>query len=287
MLLALLAVPLAVGGYVLLERRRQRQAAAFANPALVPNLVGTQPRPAAPPPARAGAARARRARDRSRAPTRDGVGRTRGGDGGARDRHLPLDGREGRPAEPARGRAARGADASSTNLPEGYRVGMVSFAQSRVDRAAGDRRTGTRRSARSPQPAHRRRHGARRGDRPRGPGRTARPAVDGTRRPPASILVLSDGAQTQGVLEPLQAAQRAKRLKIPVYTVAFGTADGRGRGGRRQRLHPARDRAARPADAAPGLAGDRRPLLRGARRRALNAVYEELGSRLGQRQEGT
>ena len=43
MLLALLLVPLAVGGYLLLERRRQRQAAAFANPALVPNLVGHNP----------------------------------------------------------------------------------------------------------------------------------------------------------------------------------------------------------------------------------------------------
>ena len=42
-LLALLAVPLAIGGYVLLERRRHRQAAAFATPALVPNLVGRSP----------------------------------------------------------------------------------------------------------------------------------------------------------------------------------------------------------------------------------------------------
>ena len=42
-LLALLAVPLAIFGYVLLERRRHRQAAAFATPALVPNLVGRSP----------------------------------------------------------------------------------------------------------------------------------------------------------------------------------------------------------------------------------------------------
>ena len=42
-LLALLAVPLAIGGYILLERRRHRQAAAFATPALVPNLVGRSP----------------------------------------------------------------------------------------------------------------------------------------------------------------------------------------------------------------------------------------------------
>ena len=42
-LLTLLAVPLAVAGYVLLERRRRTQAAAFASPALVPNLVGRSP----------------------------------------------------------------------------------------------------------------------------------------------------------------------------------------------------------------------------------------------------
>ena len=42
-LLALLLVPLALGGYLLLERRRRARAAAFANPALVPNLVGRRP----------------------------------------------------------------------------------------------------------------------------------------------------------------------------------------------------------------------------------------------------
>src|SRR5215207_6500946 len=43
MLLTLLAVPLAIAGYVLLERRRERQAAIFATPALVPNLVLRRP----------------------------------------------------------------------------------------------------------------------------------------------------------------------------------------------------------------------------------------------------
>ena len=51
------------------------------------------------------------------------------------------------------------------------------------------------------------------------------PAEKGT-KPPASILVLSDGAQTQGVLEPLQAAQRAKQLEIPVYTTRVATGFG-------------------------------------------------------------
>jgi Ca-activated chloride channel homolog len=43
---------------------------------------------------------------------------------------------------------------------------------------------------------------------------------------PASILFLSDGAQTRGTLEPLQGADRAKEAGIPVYTVALGTPNG-------------------------------------------------------------
>jgi Ca-activated chloride channel family protein len=42
-LLSLLVVPLAVAGYVFLERRRREQAALFASPALVPNLVPRKP----------------------------------------------------------------------------------------------------------------------------------------------------------------------------------------------------------------------------------------------------
>jgi Ca-activated chloride channel family protein len=41
-----------------------------------------------------------------------------------------------------------------------------------------------------------------------------------------SILFLSDGAQTRGELEPLQGAERAKTAGIPVYTVALGTPNG-------------------------------------------------------------
>jgi Ca-activated chloride channel family protein len=41
-----------------------------------------------------------------------------------------------------------------------------------------------------------------------------------------SILFLSDGAQTRGILQPLQGAQLAKDAGIPVYTVALGTPNG-------------------------------------------------------------
>jgi Ca-activated chloride channel homolog len=38
-----------------------------------------------------------------------------------------------------------------------------------------------------------------------------------------SVLFLSDGHQTRGVLTPLQGAERAKAAGIPIYTVALGT----------------------------------------------------------------
>lgn len=41
-----------------------------------------------------------------------------------------------------------------------------------------------------------------------------------------SILFLSDGAQTRGDLEPLEGADLAKEAGIPVYTVALGTPGG-------------------------------------------------------------
>jgi Ca-activated chloride channel homolog len=44
-------------------------------------------------------------------------------------------------------------------------------------------------------------------------------------RLPAAIVLLSDGANTVGS-DPIQAADRAKRLKIPVYTIALGTQSG-------------------------------------------------------------
>lgn len=46
----------------------------------------------------------------------------------------------------------------------------------------------------------------------------------------ASILFLSDGAQTRGILAPSEGADRAKAAGIPVYTVALGTPEGVVRG---------------------------------------------------------
>jgi Ca-activated chloride channel family protein len=44
------------------------------------------------------------------------------------------------------------------------------------------------------------------------------------RRPPAAIVLLSDGATTVG-RDPVEVAREAARLKVPIYTVALGTRD--------------------------------------------------------------
>ncbi len=48
----------------------------------------------------------------------------------------------------------------------------------------------------------------------------------GTRRLPAVLLLLSDGKDTVGGISPIQVAERAKQYRIPIYTVALGTANG-------------------------------------------------------------
>jgi Ca-activated chloride channel family protein len=56
-------------------------------------------------------------------------------------------------------------------------------------------------------------------------------APAGSTRGLASILFLSDGAQTRGTLLPLEGAEIAKAAAVPVYTVALGTPNGVIRGG--------------------------------------------------------
>ena len=105
------------------------------------------------------------------------------------------------------------------------------------------------------------------------------PAEQG-KKPPASILVLSDGAQTQGVLEP-GAAARGRRARDPVYTVAFGTEQGVVEvvddNGFTQRVTvPPDPPTLRKVSQATGGRFYAAPDAA-----ELNAVYEELGSRIG------
>jgi Ca-activated chloride channel family protein len=48
----------------------------------------------------------------------------------------------------------------------------------------------------------------------------------GDEKSPVSILFLSDGAQTRGLLQPLEGADLARDACFPVYTIALGTPQG-------------------------------------------------------------
>ena len=101
----------------------------------------------------------------------------------------------------------------------------------------------------------------------------ARP--DGS-RPPGAIVLLSDGTSTDG-RDPLPVADEAKRLRIPVYTVALGTAAG---------MLPNGDRV--PPDTATLRAIAQRSggqAFTAEEAGALSAVYERLGSQVATKRE--
>lgn len=277
-LLTLLAVPLAVAGYVLLERRRQRQAAVFASPALVPNLVGRSPgRLRHLAPALALVALAFLATGLARPHATLSVKQEQATVVLAIDTSRSMVANDVPPSRLAV--AQRAVRRFLQQLPEGYRVGIVSFAQSAQTVLPA---SANRQAAQAALRNLRTGDGTALGE---GIARAVQvaqkvPAEEG-KKPPASILVLSDGAQTQGVLEPRQAAQRAKRLRIPVHTVAFGTEQGVVEvvddNGFKQRVTvPPDPPTLRRVSQATG--GRFYAAPNAAR---LNAVYEELGSRIG------
>jgi Ca-activated chloride channel family protein len=105
-----------------------------------------------------------------------------------------------------------------------------------------------------------------------------------TKKPPAAVVLLSDGAQTRGLLQPLQGARRLRAARIPVYTVALGTAKGvltLDYGGFKQRIPVPPDPETLRRIAA--TTGGRFYAARDASR--LSAVYKELGTRLARGQE--
>ena len=107
---------------------------------------------------------------------------------------------------------------------------------------------------------------------------------EGGRRPPAAIVLISDGTSTYGV-DPVEAAREAARLRIPVYTVALGTDQGTirvpGRDGetRLERVPPDPTALAAIARASGG------ETFTAENADGLSAVYERLGSQLGRENE--
>ena len=98
--------------------------------------------------------------------------------------------------------------------------------------------------------------------------------------PLSAILLLSDGAQTRGTLLPLEGAERAKSYGIPIYAVALGTPNGViERAGFTRPVPPDPVTLRQIAET---TGGEFYATQNEAR---LNAVYEDLASRLGEKQE--
>ena len=99
-----------------------------------------------------------------------------------------------------------------------------------------------------------------------------------------SILFLSDGAQREGILQPLEGAQLAREASMPIYTVALGTPSGTVAGGG---FFPfGSDRISVPPDpvtlrAIAETTGGTFTEARDAE--TLDDAYEKLGSNLGRR----
>ena len=92
---------------------------------------------------------------------------------------------------------------------------------------------------------------------------------------PAAIVLLSDGKSVRGS-DPLTAAQKAKQRKIPIYTVALGTAQGTINGGERVPPDPATlAKIAKLTGGRAFTAGDVK---------ALDQVYKRLGSQVATEQ---
>jgi Ca-activated chloride channel family protein len=99
-------------------------------------------------------------------------------------------------------------------------------------------------------------------------------------RPPAAIVLLSDGASQTGQ-DPNTVAQRAKAAGVPIYTVALGTPDGvvQAPDGQLLQVPPDPDALRQIADTSGGRA------FTAQDSDALDSVYETLGSRIGTKKE--
>jgi Ca-activated chloride channel homolog len=221
-LLALLAVPAAVAIYVLTDRRRRAGAARFASPLLMPSVAPTGPGFRRHLPlALYGVALAAVALALARPETTVAVPEERAAVVLATDISGSM---EARDVAPSRMIAVRRAALDFVGrAPDELRLGAVAFNH----------------AVRSIEPPRAERDDIRaliEGLTPSGGtatgdgiaaavGLLARQGSRDRQRPPAAVILLSDGTSTHG-RDPLDVARQAARLRIPIYTVALGTDAG-------------------------------------------------------------
>lgn len=280
-LIALAAIPVLYALWRLNDRRRSSRAAAFANPALVPNLVSGTPGLRRTIPLAlfflaitALVVGAARPRANVRVPRKEAT------------IVLTIDVSRSMTATdvaPSRLAAAqRAAEAFLTKIPDRYSVGVVGFGtRAFVALPPTTDRTLAQDALQSLTPSE----GTAIGDAVVLSTRLSKKQrADGV-MPPASVLVISDGAPDGGRTSPLAAAQAARKAHIPVSTVLVGTGNGvvtaKLTGGYSEQIHvpPSPSTLQKIAQLSGGQ------YFRAHTSNALTSVYKKLATRVGHKTE--
>jgi Ca-activated chloride channel family protein len=280
-LLALLLVPAAVAVYVLADRRRRAGVSRFASPVLMPSVAPTGPGIRRHLPlALYVVALAAVAVALARPEATVAVPEERAAVVLATDISGSM---EARDVAPSRMSAVRRAALDFIEqAPDELRVGAVAFNHSvRSIEPPRAEREGTRALIETLTPS---------GGTATGEGLAAAVGLLGRQgardreRPPAAVILLSDGTSTHG-RDPVIVAREAARLRIPIYTVALGTDAGtievrRPDGTTVTRsVPPDREAMRRVAT----ISGAR--TFNVGEREELATVYERLGSQVATREE--
>ena len=184
---------------------------------------------------------------------------------------------------PSRLRAARAAaERFLAQVPDAVRVGLVAFNQNaRLAESPTTDRDALRTAIRALRPSG----GTATGEAlALSLGVLAAQKDETGRRVPSAIILLSDGKSVRG-RPPTQIAQRAKDLKIPIYTVTLGTPAGTIDVRRSDGTTVTRPVPPDPVESreVARIAGGRAYTAETAK--DLSAVYDTLGSRIGFRDE--
>jgi len=280
-LISLAAVPVLVALYIDRDRRRVASQAEFGNPDLLPNVVDREPgRLRYLPPLIMLVALVFLIVGVARPHATVSVPREEATIVLAMDVSRSMKATD---VEPTRLDAARTAAKTFLDeVPERFRVGVVSFA---TRAAVGVAPTEDRELVVTALDTLTPGEGTAIGDAVALSLRVGQPQEEGAEVPPRAVVLLSDGARDGGQVEPAEAAQQAKQRGVPVYTVLVGTPDGvveeQLTGGFRRiiRVPPNPETLEQVAVTSGGT------FFQAADAEGLSRVYEELGSRLGTREQ--
>jgi Ca-activated chloride channel family protein len=281
LLVALLIVPAAVAGWIWLESRRAERAAAWSSPALLSNMLTARPGWRRLVPLvlflvgltllLAGFARPEATLTVPREGATVVLAVDVSGSMGAKD------------VKPTRLAAA---DAALTqflkDLPSKYRVSLVTFSSRPTVKVPP---TYDHKLVLQALPTKTELEGSGLADGAATAVLVASKAVGkskpGAPHPPAAVLLVSDGEQNSGRLKPADAIAQARKLDVPVSTIALGTPDGmvyqKLPGSKYVEQHAV---PAAPAQLHALAQGTNGRFFKAGSAAAVKQVYKDLGSRL-------